>query len=68
VARTTNGVVNAFPAKVSEINFAGATSSIRLDANGLSLEALTLQPDGLAIGDECVVVLPPDKISLLKNE
>ena len=31
---------------VREINFAGATSSIKLDANGLLLEALTLEADG----------------------
>jgi hypothetical protein len=60
--------VNALPATVSELNFAGATSSIKLEANGLPLEALTLETNGLAIGDERVVVLPPEKISLLRNE
>jgi iron(III) transport system ATP-binding protein len=59
---------NAFPATVREINFAGATSSIKLDANGLLIEALALDADGLAIGDERSVVLPADRISLLKNE
>ncbi len=68
VSRAANGTANALPANVREINFAGATSSIKLDAKGLALEALRLQADGLAIGDECVVVLPPEKISLLKNE
>ena len=58
----------ALPATVREINFAGATSSIRLDANGLILEALTLEADGLSVGDHCTAVLPPDRISLLKNE
>ena len=59
---------NAFPATVREINFAGATSSIKLDANGLLIEALALDADGLAVGDERIVVLPADRISLLKNE
>jgi len=59
---------NAFAAEVREINFAGATSGIKLDANGLLLEALTLEADGLAAGDHCKVVLPPDRIALLKNE
>ena len=59
---------NAFDAEVREINFAGATSSIKLDANGLKLEALTLEAHGLSPGDRCTVVLPPDRISLLKNE
>ena len=59
---------NAFPATIREINFAGATSSIRLDANGLLLEALALDAAGIAVGDERTVVLPPERISLLKNE
>lgn len=59
---------NAFPATVREVNFAGATSSIKLDANGLVIEALTLEADGIAVGDERTVVLPPDRISLLSNE
>ena len=59
---------NAIAAEVREINFAGATSSIKLDANGLLLEALTLEADGLSAGDHCRVVLPPERISLLKNE
>jgi iron(III) transport system ATP-binding protein len=58
---------NALPATVREINFAGATSSIKLDANGLVLEALALDADGLAAGDQRVVVLPPERISLLKE-
>ncbi|HEY5884436.1 MAG TPA: ABC transporter ATP-binding protein [Pyrinomonadaceae bacterium] len=67
VRESVNGI-NALPATVSELNFAGATSSIKLDANGLALEALTLETNGLAVGDERVVVLPPEKISLLRNE
>ncbi len=59
---------NALQAQVREINFAGATSSIKLDANGLMLEALTLEADGLSAGDRCTVVLPPERISLLKSD
>ena len=59
---------NALPAIVGEINFAGATSSIKLDANGLILEALTLEADGLSVGTQCTVVLPPERISLLRDE
>jgi iron(III) transport system ATP-binding protein len=58
---------NALPAIVREINFAGATSSIKLDANGLILEALALDADGIAVGDHRTVALPPDRISLLKD-
>ena len=68
VRDTANGATNAVTAMVSELNFAGATSSIKLDADGLPLEALTLATHGLAVGDERVVVLPPEKISLLRND
>jgi iron(III) transport system ATP-binding protein len=59
---------NVLPARVRELNFAGATSGIKLDANGLSLEALMLQHDGLAVGESCFVTLPPEHLSLLKGE
>ena len=68
VRDTASGATNAIPAKVSELNFAGATSSIKLDANGLVLEALTLETNGLAVGNARVVVLPPEKMSLLRSE
>lgn len=58
---------NALPATVTEINFAGATSTIKLDANGLALEALGLASNGISVGDTCTAVLPPERISLLKD-
>jgi iron(III) transport system ATP-binding protein len=58
---------NALAAIVLEINFAGATSSIRLDANGLVIEALTLEANGLVAGDRCTALLPPDRIALLRD-
>jgi iron(III) transport system ATP-binding protein len=63
-----NQLENALRAIVREINFAGATSSIKLDANGLILEALALDAQGIAVGDQRTVVLPPERISLLKIE
>ncbi|MEP6920434.1 MAG: ABC transporter ATP-binding protein [bacterium] len=63
-----DGVENVLPAKVREIDFAGATTSIKTESNGLQLEALTLRPDGLNVGDSCFVTLPPDRLQLLKNE
>lgn len=65
LSKTNSAAENILPAQVSEINFAGATSSIKLDANGLHLEALVLQPDGFAVGESCFVELPPERISLL---
>jgi ABC-type Fe3+/spermidine/putrescine transport system ATPase subunit len=59
---------NMLPAIVREIQFAGATTMIMLDANGLILEALQLSTaSGLAIGDTCVVVLPAACVGLLRE-
>ncbi len=59
--------LNTIPATVRAVNFAGATSTIKLDANGLGLEALVLQPNGIAVGESCVVTLPEQHITLLKE-
>jgi ABC-type Fe3+/spermidine/putrescine transport system ATPase subunit len=56
---------NVLPAIIREIDFAGATTSIQLDAGGLMLEALRLNPDDLSVGDSCAVHLPPDRINIL---
>ncbi len=58
---------NVLTGRVREINFAGATSSVRVNANGLTLEALVLQSLDFTVGDECVVILPPERMSLLKE-
>ena len=58
---------NLLKATITEINFQGATTLIKLDANGLSLCALVLRLVGLNIGDECMVGLPPDRILVLKD-
>jgi len=68
VTNSVDKLENVLPATVREINFAGATSSIKLDADGLILEALALDADGLSVGDALTVVLPPERIALLKNE
>jgi ABC-type Fe3+/spermidine/putrescine transport system ATPase subunit len=59
---------NALAAIVTEINFAGATSSIKLDANGLLVEVLALDAAQIAVGDKLSAVLPPERIALLRNE
>lgn len=56
---------NVLPARVHEINFAGATTSVKLDANGLALEALLLDSSHLNAGDTCLVALPPERLTLL---
>jgi ABC-type Fe3+/spermidine/putrescine transport system ATPase subunit len=59
---------NVLRARVHEINFAGATTNVWLDANGLQLEALQLSPDGLKAGDACTVKLPASRITILRSE
>ena len=56
---------NALPATVREVQFSGATSTLKLDANGLQLEALVMGAGELSPGDSCTVVLPPERIRLL---
>lgn len=58
---------NLLKATITEINFCGSTTLIKLNANGLNLEALVLRLVGLNIGDECMVGLPPDRILVLKD-
>ena len=58
---------NVLRATVREISFAGATTTVRLDARGLPLEALLLGPDGLAPGEPCAVRLPPERINVLET-
>jgi ABC-type Fe3+/spermidine/putrescine transport system ATPase subunit len=58
---------NVLSARVREIQFAGATSSIKVEANGLLLEALRLNSADLSVSDSCTVVLPPDRIILLRE-
>ncbi|MGA9996797.1 MAG: ABC transporter ATP-binding protein [Pyrinomonadaceae bacterium] len=57
--------VNTLHARVREISFAGATTTIRLNAGGLALEALALSPDSIKVGDEVCVMLPSEQITIL---
>jgi ABC-type Fe3+/spermidine/putrescine transport system ATPase subunit len=67
-ARNAQADENLVAATVREIVFAGATSTVRVNANGLVLEALVLEPNGLKVGDDCAVVLASERLSLLKNQ
>lgn len=62
----TNGE-NLLPAVVREINFAGATTTVKLDSVGLHLEALVFQPGEFAAGQECRVSLPASHLRLLAD-
>lgn len=58
---------NLLRAQITGISFLGATTLIKLNANGLELEALVLRLVGLNVGEECMVGLPPDRILVLKS-
>jgi len=62
-----DGAPNALRGVVREIVFAGATSTVRVDAGGLLIEALLVQPDGLRINQECTLILRGDKLRLLRE-
>ncbi|HEV8168949.1 MAG TPA: TOBE domain-containing protein, partial [Pyrinomonadaceae bacterium] len=63
----SNGATNSLPATIREIVFSGATSTVRVDANGLLLESLVLRTNGLEVNQPCNVILSPDHLTLLKN-
>src|ERR1700741_257115 len=66
LSATKNGAENSLSGNIREIVFGGATSTVRVDANGLLLEALVLRTDGLEINQPCNVILSPDHLTLLK--
>jgi iron(III) transport system ATP-binding protein len=68
IVNGTNASENSLTARIRQINFAGATSSVKVDADGLILEALMLQSDSLAPGDQCQVTLPAARLQLLPDE
>ena len=63
-----SSTTNVLPARVREVVFAGATSTVRVEADGLSLEALVVQPNGFEVGQECEVVLAPEHLRLLRGD
>lgn len=58
---------NLLKAKISRVQFLGATTLVELDADGLILTALVLRLVGLNVGDECMVGLPPERILIFKD-
>jgi ABC-type Fe3+/spermidine/putrescine transport system ATPase subunit len=58
---------NSLKGVIKQIVFAGATSLVRVDAQGLLLEALVLETNGLDVGTTCNVILPSDRLSILKS-
>jgi ABC-type Fe3+/spermidine/putrescine transport system ATPase subunit len=57
---------NSLHGSIREIVFGGATSMVRVDANGLVVEALVLRTEGLEVNQPCNVILSPDHLTVLK--
>lgn len=58
---------NLLKAKIIGVRYQGATTLLKLDADGLILESLVLRLVGLKVGDECMVGMPPDRILVLQD-
>jgi iron(III) transport system ATP-binding protein len=58
---------NRLAGRIERIEFSGATTTLTIDSNGLSLEALVLRADDFAPGDECQIALPTPQILILKE-
>jgi iron(III) transport system ATP-binding protein len=56
---------NQLPARIEAVEFGGATTTLTLDASGLKLEVLVLRAGEFAIDEQCVVLIPMDRIRLL---
>jgi len=66
ILRTEAAGENQIAARVEQIEFSGATTTVKLNANGLKLEALVLRTD-LAVDHDCVLILPRNRITLLRE-
>jgi ABC-type Fe3+/spermidine/putrescine transport system ATPase subunit len=58
---------NLLKAVVTGVKYLGPMTIVELDANGLELEAAVLRLVGLAVGQECVIGLPPDRVRILRD-
>ena len=58
---------NLLKSVVTGIRHLGPTTMIEFDAGGLRLEAVVFRLVGLNVSDECMLGLPPDRISVLKD-
>ena len=67
LSTTDHEAENSLRGNIREIVFAGATSTVHVDAGGLLLEALVLRADGFEVDQPCSVILPKDRLTLLKN-
>jgi ABC-type sugar transport system ATPase subunit len=56
---------NALRATVREVLFGGSTTTLKLDADGLGLNARLLGVNTISLGDDCLVEIPPHRIAVM---
>jgi len=56
---------NLLKAVIVDWRFLGPSTLVQLDSNGLRIEAFVKRLVGLKPGDECMISMPPDRISVL---
>jgi ABC-type Fe3+/spermidine/putrescine transport system ATPase subunit len=56
---------NCFNGVVRDVRFTGSTTAVRVEAAGLSLEAVVLETNGMRIGDGCCVSVRPENVRVL---
>lgn len=57
---------NLLKAKIVSVRFLGPNTLVDCDAGGLAVSALVMRLVGLAAGDECLLGLPPERISVYR--
>ena len=58
---------NLLKGVITQIRFRGPSTYVRINCDGLELEAMVTRLIGLNVGDECMVGLPPDRIRVLAD-
>jgi len=58
---------NLLKGRIESIDFRGPFTYLNLDCEGLKIRANVPKVVGLAVGEECMIGLPPDRIHVLKS-
>ncbi len=58
---------NLLKATITSVKFLGPNTLVECDADGLRIHVLVMRLVGLSAGDECMLGLPPERITILSN-
>jgi len=68
VSKHADGAENGVLSVVREVQFAGATSTVKFDADGLIIEALVLNSEAFTVGEQWSLTVPPQRLRLLRED